>query len=413
VNAIASSSWRLCLLLLGLLVLTPAVRAQPPDARVTRVLADWKRRQQVFQTIRYTLTGQMLRPKGSFPDDMGRPSNPPRPPRDVTEPMEHRLLLDFAKQRFRWEKEEDAYLPGPDKVFPRVSTSVYNNTDDTTASGWTANGTAWPRAVNTPYTEAFKDPLWPDVAISRRPEQGDVLTNGLGLSLGPLLLGHGLVRGVAVRARFQQEFDAEDFVVHGEGVEAGRRCLVLRLQPLDLLDRRPTFDEFWVDCGRESTVLRQKGWANGVLTTDDEIAYQATPQGWLASDWKSTSFRDGRVLSVTRMRVTAVVPEPAVEDGDFRVAIEPGMIVREFTPIEGNSVGATRKDYRVRPDGGWNEIVNGVEKQSLGRFGGRASWAYGLGGGAFMLLVALLVWRRWRRGRRLPPAAPPHPVPSA
>jgi hypothetical protein len=404
VNAIASSRWRLWLLLVGLLLLTPVVRAQPPDARVTRVLADWKRRQQAFQTIRYSITGQVIRAKGSIPDDMGRPSNPPRPSRDVTEPMEHRVLLDFAKQRFRWEKQESAFLPDQDKVFPRVSTSVYDRTDCTTG---------WPRADNT-QSDVFRDPLWPDVSIVRKPEDGHLVTNGLGLPLGPLLLGHGLMRGIAVRARFQQEFNAEDFQVHGEGVQAGRRCLVLRDQPLDLLDDRPSFDEFWVDCERDSAVLRKKMWSAGWLCSDDEIAYQATEQGWLVSDWKSTFFSpEGRTVYVTRMRVAEVVPEPAVEDGDFRVAIEPGMIVQELTPFGDNSLGASRKDYRVRPDGGWNEIVNGVEKQSRGLPGGWASWAFGLGGGTFLLLVALLVWRRWRRGRQLPPAAPPHPVPQA
>ncbi len=196
-------------------------------------------------------------------------------------------------------------------------------------------------------------------------------------------------------------------------MQAGRRCLVLRDEPLDLLDERPTFDEFWVDCERDSAVLRKKMWSAGRLCSDDEISYRATAQGWLVSDWKSTFFSPkGGTFELLRMRATEVVPEPPVEDGDFRVAIEPGMIVRESTPAGGASVGATRKNYRVRPDGGWNEIVNGVEKPSRGPLGGWASWVYGLGGAFAAIVAALLVWRRWRRGH-LPPPAPPHPIPLA
>ncbi len=404
-SAIAPRNWWLWLLLAGSLALAAAVRAQAPDQRISRVLADWKRRQQAVQTIRYTLTGQVLHTKGSMRDmSRWKPTDPPKPPRDVTEQIDYRLLLDFAGQRLRWDGQEERYLADRDKVFPRVFTSVYDRTDSMTA---------WPRADNAG-SYVYEDPLWPDVSVHRRPDQGYMVINGLGLFVGPLLLGHGLVRGLAARAGFRQEFDAEGFYVHGEGVQAARRCLVLRSHPLDLPDKRPTFDEFWVDVERDSAVLRQVSWSTGVLTTDEKIAYRATPHGWLVSDWKSTHFSpEGRTLYVRRMRATEVVPEAAVEDADFCVAIEPGMIVREFTPIEGTSVGATRKDYRVQPDGGWNEIVNGVERQSLGLRGGWAFWACGLGGGFFVLLIALLARRRWRRGHRLPPAAPPHPIPSA
>jgi hypothetical protein len=62
------------------------------------------------------------------------------------------------------------------------------------------------------------------------------------------------------------------------------------------------------------------------------------------------------------------------------------------------------KEFRVRADGGWNEIVNGVERPVR-------SWALYWWGGALAVLAGILaLWHLRRRARRqTPPSAPPPP----
>ncbi len=377
----------LCLACLGMLLAaaTP-VRAQAPDDRLERVLAAWQQRQHAFKAIRYTVKGTNVRPKGSFIDSVtGRSPPQPTPPEDVTEPQDFNLLLDFADKRFRLEVTQQVFLFGARKLGPQASTTVFDGKDSFTLR---------PRSANSNESIPWNGF---DVLIGRNVNAvPGTLAGTITAQLGPLLYAHGLVPRLTRQPDFEMELAAKDFSIHGQGVQDGRPCVVVRSIPHETF-LETTIDEYWVDPERDGAILRHTAYSNENPIVDREVAWQATAHGWLPLRWTET-YRTGpgrkRIDSVTRLEVVDFEADPAVTAADFRVAIEPGMDVAEATVTK---AGQQKKTFRVRADGGWNEVVNGVEQP------GR-SWApYYWGGALAAVVLGLALWHLRRKARRHTP----------
>jgi hypothetical protein len=359
-----------------LFVAAPPCRGQPPDARVGRILADWTQRRESIKAIRYRVFGERIQPKGSF---LGRVANEPPeaalPLQDLKSPCEYMLLLDFVGKRVRFESTEQRYRLEIGGLAPFVEKQVFDTRSKTLA---------WPRAANSAPGYARR-PLDADVTIGKH-QSDERLMNVVGTNgLSPLLLGTGLVCGVIIHAHFAQKLDADDFMVHGQAVHAGRTCLVLRSYPQSGTVG-PIFDEYWIDVERRGLILRQLLFMEGKVDEDWDISYQETPNGWFPQAWAVNMF-NGRVVSrYERMRVVEVNCDPVMNDSDFRIPIEPGMIVWEDLGI-----GRDAKIYRAGADGSLHELVNGVEKAPLWP---RFAWL------AAVLAVALAAWRILRRVHR-------------
>jgi hypothetical protein len=382
----------LCLAGIGATFATGApARAQAADDRLERILAAWQERQQAFKGIRYTVTGTHVRPKGSITDPMtGQPLPGPEPSKDITEPKEYKLLLDFSGKRFRLDLTEQLYSAAYRQLEPRASTSVFDDHDLFTLRPRSANSNA-----SIPW-EGF------DVMIGRNLNAAKGTLGGtITASLGPLLCAHGLVPRWTRQPDFDMKLEAKDFQVHGQGVQDGRACAVVRTVPHETFFNT-TFDEYWVDPERDGAILRYTIYQNEKPLVDEEVSWQATPQGWLPQRWTRTTWMQDRIDGVSRLEVVDFEADPAVTAADFRVSIEPGMDVRETTIGNSGRVsdGGT-KVFRVRADGGWNEVVNGVEIPSR-------SWAPFYWGAALAAVVlGLVLWhlRRRARGRTPPPTS--------
>jgi hypothetical protein len=204
---------------------------------------------------------------------------------------------------------------------------------------------------------------------------------------------------------FDMKLEAKDFFVHGQGMHEGRPCLVVRTFPHETFTET-FYEEYWVDLERDGAIVRNSGYRNEKAFWDRQVTWQQTPHGWVPLRWTCTAWNPGgRILNVSRMEVVDFEADPAVTGDDFRVAIEPGMRVKE-TAIgkTGKLTDDVVKEFRVRADGGWNEIVNGVERPVR-------SWALYWWGGALAVLAGILaLWHLRRRARRqTPPSAPPPP----
>jgi hypothetical protein len=388
----------LCLAgLSAVLAAATPVRSQPADERLERVLEAWRQRQHSLKSVRYTVSGTTVLPKGSFTDPAtGRPLPRPEPPEDVTQPEGYKLLLDFAGKRYRLDLTKQVYSSAYGRLGPRASTTVYDGKDAFTLRPRGGNSDA---AI--PWTSSDCD-----VMIGRnRDRGGPVLSGTIAAELGPLLFAHGLVTEGMQQPDFDMKLEAKDFFVHGQGMHEGRPCLVLRTFPHETFTET-SYEEYWVDVERDAAIVRDSGYRNEKAFWDRQVTWQPTPHGWMPQRWICTAWApNGRIRNVSRMEVVDFEADPAVTGDDFHVAIEPGMHVKETVIGKtGKPTDDMVKEFRIRADGGWNEIVNGVERPVR-------SWAPYWWGGALAVLVGLLaLWHLRRRARRQPPpSAPPPP----
>ncbi len=376
-----------------LLLVAQPVRAQGADEQIKKVFADWEKRRAAIPRIRYTVVGQSIIPKGSLTDDLGHPFSPPVPPQDIPQRQDSTFLLDLPKNRFRLELVGQAYYMDKKELAPRAFTTVFDSQ---------TYATEIPREANTS-TVAPRQPSEPDVVINRDYARYQPLMTVNSYWLAPLLLAHGLLPRYLDPADFRTLHDSDDFTVQGQHLYGGRQCLVLRNFPEHTGGTQTSFDEYWIDTGRDSAIVRQLAYVNDKLRLDCEITYQQTPQGWLPLRWTGTTVRNGdQVINVTRLRVQEFSIDPPVEDAAFRPEIKPGMNILETTfedpeKIQSHPPGyrLPTKFYHVGADGSWNEVVNGVEYKSH-----RWLW-YGLGGFVAIAVVAALGFWYWRRRQRI------------
>jgi hypothetical protein len=390
---------------LSVLVLARGITAaQGPAVSLDRIFEGWQKRQERVQRIRYTVVGQSIVPKGSQPDGFGNPV-PNNPPQDVPCDQNITFLLDMARQRFRMELESGVYMVGAKAVAPRVSVTTFDGRDMMCAM---------PRDKNTSsvHTPA---PLDPDLMVSRNYKKYHPLTTVVAYYQSPLLFAHGFLPRYIEMPTFNGALDPDDFIVRGQVTRDGRRLTIVKTFPFRE-STETSWDEFWVDTGRDFIVVRQLAYSNDKPIIDLDITYQQTNVGWLPEHWTGTTRSPaGKVINVTHQRVKEFVIDPAANDADYRLEARPGMVVMENDYPDPKDVkagpGFERKMFRVADSGSWMEIDAGTrlpgEQQ---RSWLRRHWlALTIGLFAALLLGAGWLWAVWRKRRRPPiqPAMPP------
>jgi hypothetical protein len=177
-----------------------------------------------------------------------------------------------------------------------------------------------------------------------------------------------------------------------------------------------SWDEYWVDTGRDFAVVRQLAYSNDKTITDLEITYQQTRVGWLPEHWTGTSRSPtGMVVNVTRQRVKEFVIDPAASDADYRLEASPGMVVMQDEYPDPKDVktgpGFERKMFRIAGNGSWIEIDAGTGQSTEQRLSWvRRHWlALTIGLLAALLAGAGWRWAVWRKrgGPPIQPAVPP------
>ncbi|HLN29227.1 MAG TPA: hypothetical protein VK395_15870 [Gemmataceae bacterium] len=89
------------------------------DPRLEKVFADWQKRQKRIQTVRYRISGEHIVAKESMFDPL-HPELPAMPKKDVKLRIQRMMLLDFPKNRYRQEHDEEEYDSLGDKRNRRV-----------------------------------------------------------------------------------------------------------------------------------------------------------------------------------------------------------------------------------------------------------------------------------------------------
>jgi hypothetical protein len=338
-----------------LLIFPTDARSQPSDLRVEKILADWQQRQSFVTSIRYVINGQTIIPKGSLADDSGKPSNSPIPKEDTALSEQFDVLLDFGKNRFRMEMDIEQYDIS-NKITRVQSTQTLDGKDYFGFRNREAN----------PWMSERDN----DVAIIRNHHKRTPLQILDERGLTPLLCSHGLIPRTMFMSEFGDRYRAEDFIYHGQGNFAGRKCIVLRTFPFKQ-PKNSTVDEFWVDPSRNHLILRYLVYRNNLPQYDLQVHWQETPHGWLPESWTATSrTAANQVTNLVKFRVQEYTVEPGISDRDFQVEMKPGMRVSEDVfddhPKRTTDPGFARKIYQVENDGSLTELINGHPKPSSG-----------------------------------------------
>lgn len=377
-----------------MLILYAPSRAEENDRRVQRILTDWRNRQQQIDGVRYRVVGETTISKGSWPrypsgyDDAV-------PPQDVRFPETRTILFDFAFSRYRFDEQEEMYHKETQKRYPQVTTRIFDGRSLTLYR---------PRDLNT-HPEEGVGPTDPELGIGK----GTKEFPGAPIQFRhwPILVAHGCIpsyRHQVIPGKTFRVLPAVDALhVHGQTVHKGRPCLVLRNEPAN-----GCFDEWWVDTGRESAVVRQTVYLKRPYL-ECVIEYQQKVGGWYPSEWTFTT-QDGytgRTLRVNRMRVESIEVNPAITDADFEIGPKPGALVahvahRPSTQENPYPEPESTKLYRIDEHGRSREVTfeGGIERPVA-----RAvlwKWLVGSVIVAFAVWATLVILWRYRRSRMAP-----------
>ncbi|MCI0461267.1 MAG: hypothetical protein L0Z62_30335 [Gemmataceae bacterium] len=389
-----SSPRGLVWVLIPLFLVPVSVIGQERDPQIQKILDDWKKRQQRPKPIRYRFEGTLTFPKEALTFDK-RSINPKAPPveKDAIMIDKGMLLLDFSSGRYRLEREADGYnlLRGVDR---QSSTTTFDGQKVWTTSRLFEGG------------KEVKKPDQPDVAIL----SGKMDWTPMDLKLLPLFAAHGIVvigeKDQILPGKWQFEPDTTLLSVHGRGAYDNRTCLLLRTHPL-ASGEAAYFKEFWVDPARESALVRIVDYLGRHPTTELNIQYQRTKDGWLTKGWNgtrrrwSTGFKTSTPVYYTRFQVTEIILGPTVDEKDFQLEIKPGMLVRQIErkgpPLpphlrkEGKSIRREGNLYRAGDDLTLREVVfeGGVE-----RYRWNPVWPWVLAVLGVLGIGGLFWWRR-------------------
>lgn len=384
----AVSRWLVAGLLVG--VLSEPLPAQEADARIAQVVADWLKRQERTQRVRYEVSGQATVPKGSRTPPQGLASpeeSGENPPRDITSPIKEIMLIDFASGRYRIYLERQTYDKGTDRLYPVVNTRVFDGKE---LKGWS------PRHLNTHPVIGVK-PGEPEIGIAKGNLSGAAFTVGE----RPFFAGHGSIawtEGQIMPGKLRTMPDTELLTVHGQGVHNGRACLVLRTPTRR--GHSTSFDEYWVDTQRESALARQLHYVGNVAQYEISIEYQPTAQGWLPKRWTVTErtiakTASGKPSYLSSINVDRLELEPSIQSSDFEIEEQPGMIVdvRNYSSSKPGVPLAEETEttvFMIDSEGQRQMVSTNLSP-------GRYRWWYLTGG---ILAALLLVGAWWRRHRR-------------
>jgi hypothetical protein len=365
--------------------------AQGQTDPIDRLLNMWAERQRAVSTVAMDLNGERIFPRGLIQtDSRGNPLSPPLPTADTPTPVRRRILLDFARNQFRLEFDEQGYSRrGPyaicrTRVFSGDKFKVLN-----------------PGDRNPDITYKDRDP---DLAIIT----GDAGTRSFEFHHWPIFEALGILQSVdqvgprSTAKELAPTVKPGFLRFHGEAVHQGRRCLVVRTPARGPKTGRS--EEYWVDLSRGALILKHL-----LLTSDHAprgdwvISYKRGPVTWEPTNWVFTE-RDtkGRITLVERITVTSCSINQDIPPGEFDLEERPGMLVaRSHVEPSMTAPGSAptvldQRFFHVRDDGQAVEVDrnSGVP---VARFWPWARWVFGA---VVVALAGLAAWQFARRGRR-------------
>ena len=366
---------RLCLVLVSCLA-APLSAAEP----VERFLAAMKARTEAFRNVRYTLTGSRQRMDTTDPE------------RGRLTPVRAKITLDITKDRLRIDSDELLYYIDEtvQKYVPFGGIGTWDGSTNRSLS---------------PKERNFLGPKQAEFTISTGP-----ISTEFDARYHPLFIAHGILPTVGrplLLDRMPKPHEIEEFRVIGEVTHLGRRCIILRTEPLNSTPGMT--DELWIDAEKKE-LLRKIVFAGKSPWCRTDIEYQDSPHGRLPKKWSLTWSLNGVVASVDKLAVMEYEVDSALSDDEFTLDPQPGMLVLAVRSPEagsGNNPSYPASGrFLVDPSGRWVEL----DSKGFTKFDGTPSedrvtlpvpnknrWLWAIVVVLFGLVLSLYGLRRKRR----------------
>jgi hypothetical protein len=356
------------------------------DAKVRRVLEDWKARQERYKCVRYTLSGTKEE-VGELPLSPEMQARVIRPPGPKKYPIKAVILIDLVNDRFRLEELSRRISPDRSKWVLENRVSAYNGK---------VHQIWLPRELNE------LAPIEHELSIIK----GNLGYYHVETHLWPVFMAHGIVPTPNAPIwvdRFPKNHEPAEFILAGSVIHDGKSCLVLKMEP------SPLSYEVWLESEKASAIARFIGWdvtrKNPFVRLD--IRYQVTAMQDRPESWAQTTTIGTKVMKIAKLKVEAFEADVPLNDADFTLPIRPGMIVKEFEyPPRGKGLDTSRPSERtysasesgaLKPEGVQRGFTtwDGVELPPESK----RQWHWWAIAGFLGFAVIAAVWL-WRRSRR-------------
>ncbi|MBX9580125.1 MAG: hypothetical protein K2X87_07430 [Gemmataceae bacterium] len=224
----------------------------------------------------------------------------------------------------------------------------------------------------------------------------------------PIFFNRGVIKSAGSQGFYPGHltFDAPEdaFFLHRHLVLDGSKCAVLRSFPEGSVD--PVYYETVVDPGKGYGVRAFSMYVNNVRTLQIDIPLKLWPDGWAPAGWTLTRTSNGRVHESAKATVTQYAKDvPVGSDNDYAVTPPDGAKVgRSDYSAPGATSDFTRTEYQYEVRDGRLVQTGGPAE---GFWAGRRLLWYGLGA-LTLVLIGMLLVRRFRRPLQNPRPEPPH-----
>jgi hypothetical protein len=353
-------------------------RGGPPTAE--DVLKVWQAREEKVKTARFEWDKRQVIPKNFYRQELGGliGGEGPQPPSDLMLNGGCRLSIGYGVMRYEydgegWSIKHSVVRPSntlssfDGKIYKRIH--VKNLADDYPDAVIKSTG----KNTSTEFNDLAIRPLWLTVRGAQSVAQHF-----------PLLLHEPADRMVTINGRPCLEFVADS------------RQVSVRSQ-------------MYFDVERDYQLTRRIETTNDVVTLKLDVTYAPHPEmGWLPDKWEYVvKDRRGRLGISVACKLTSAEINPVLPEGEFDAQFPPWTRVTDLT-------GEKEVQYVVRDDGakgreivqdGRNITYEQLVEAAREPFPWRRWLLIGSAVG-IVLMLAALVWRRFRRRPHTEPSIP-------
>jgi hypothetical protein len=282
------------------------------DVILTKIMSDWKHRQELTHGFRYVADGQGIIPKGKLTGDrdLGPHIKGEFPPEDLTYDENESWIIDFDTNRSRHELRTQCMMLPEGKLSPNYTVVAYDGNSD---------------RVYTPRAENSGPNFVPPAAQPDLSDGQKASDRTLSYVWIPTFVAHGMIPEYLPLVEHPRvEITPSRFHFHAKASFMGRDCVVLRTVPDP---KRGHVDELWVDVERRSAVtkfIRYRS-VNDVFLLF-EIQYQRDGAEWRPESWTQMVFRNKKLSQSSRRRIVQYAVNPSSGADLFNFELKPGMV---------------------------------------------------------------------------------------
>lgn len=351
---------------------------------LTTIVQNWQRRQQL-RGYRYLVAGTHLTPKGSS-NQLLSPGDPAGdlPAEDTLSDVKTQYFVDLERNRSCIERDFTVYHVDERRFLREFTIELFD--------GQRAQ-IFYPRERNPDHFDGARTegPWNPDLVFES--SSGPAV----GRSDLPVLLAHGMVlvsggSTLGPGKTLRRTLAPETFALYGRAVRDGRECIVLRSQT-DRTGTTPSFNEFWVDPQKDSTIVRLVRYIGDSENLQIDMWYEdEESRGYPLTRYTYLENISGESVQTREMHVLEYEPEPVFADSLFYVEPKPGFNVYDWT---------AKRQYRVGLPGQPDRDLGELRREMAH---GARSWArlvfFALNVVALVLILSFVFVFRYRKRSR-------------